>query len=112
MPRINRKSNSHKRRSNSKRSKQRSNKRSKQRGQRGGKAVLPAEYFNPNFQGNFVSQEQLNEMRNGNIAVSHGVAYGDNMNSVGPDLHAGIGLNNQSGGGLPIEYLDKAFKNT
>jgi len=97
MPRINRKSNSHKRRSNSKRSKQRK--------QRGGKAVLPAEYFNPTTQGNFVSQEQLNEMRNGNVAVSHGVAYGENMNSVGPDLHAGIGLNNQSGGGLPIEYF-------
>jgi len=44
-------------------------------------------------------------VRNGNVAVSHGVAYGDNMNSVGPDLHAGIGLNNQSGGGLPIEYF-------
>ena len=99
MPRINRKSNIHKR------SKQRSNKRSKQRKQRGGKVVLPAEYFNPNYQGNYVSQEQLNEMRNENVAVSHGVAYGENINSVGPDLHAGIGLNNQTGGGLPIEYF-------
>ena len=96
MPRINRKYNSHKRRSNSKRSNSK---------QRGGKAVLPAEYFNPTTQGNFVSQEQLNEMRNGNIAVSHGVTYGENINSVGPDLHAGIGLNNQNGGGLPIEYF-------
>ena len=122
MPRINRKSNSHKRRkqrrnnkrskqrSNNKRSKQRSNKRSKQRSnkqskQRGGKVVLPSEYFNPNLQGNYVSQEQLNELRNGNIAVSHGITHGENMNSVGPDLHAGIGLNNQTGGGLPIEYF-------
>ena len=115
MPRINRKSNSHKRskqRRNNKRSKQRrNNKRSKQRRnnkrskQRGGKVVLPTEYFNPNFQGNYVSQEQLNEMRNENVAVSHGVAYGENINSVGPDLHAGIGLNNQTGGGLPIEYF-------
>ncbi len=121
MPRINQKYYSHKRskqRRNNKRSKQRrNNKRSKQRRnnkrrsnnkrskQRGGKVVLPTEYFNPNFQGNYVSQEQLNEVRNENIAVSHGIAHGENMNSVGPDLHAGIGLNNQSGGGLPIEYF-------
>jgi hypothetical protein len=94
MPRINRKSykRSNKRRSNNK--------------QRGGKAVLPAEYFNPTVQGNYVSHEQLNETRDGNVAVSHGVSHGENMNSVGPDLHAGIGLNNQTGGGLPMKYFN------
>ena len=45
-------------------------------------------------------------MRNGNIAVSHGVEHSENMNFVGPNLHSSIGLNNQTGGGLPMKYFN------
>ena len=75
-----------------KKSKKRSLRRKSTR-QRGGKIVLPAQYFNPNAAGNY--QENMSKNGSGNVAVSHGVVHGE---VAGPDL------NLTGGGPLPAEY--------
>ena len=66
--------------------------------QRGGKIVLPVQYFNPEAQGNYSVQPVA---RANNLAVSNGVIHN---NSAGPDLHSQIGLDQSGGGPMPIEF--------
>ena len=77
----------------------RQNKQKKNRRQRGGKIVLPMEYF-----GNKNEHYSLNPtIAEGQFASSHGVPMaGQQM--VGPDLRIAAPVKQQGGGVLPAEY--------
>ena len=78
----------------------------KSRSQKGGKINMPMRYFNANHNNHYYNAADL--VANGGVnpqAVSQG-NYNGTVNSVGPQLYPGVGLNRMTGGGvLPAEYF-------